>query len=286
MDPITELEVVGSDGIAAALEAAVPHAQVIENPNSTVHVVARRQDRTIEQLDLERYEDAPFRPRGTVKALDPEGFVALHRRLADDSTTIYANSDTCALVAVINDDLGTAAGWRDHRIALQLQPTPEWKHWTGHQGLGTQARFAETIEDGQDEIVGTPNATIMLEIAQKFEASVGGKFRQEGNIADGSTAFVYEETVEAKVGEGLIPVPKNFTVKLRPFYGAEPREIEARVKYTCRGGELKIGYVLTRPDEFQRQAFLQDVLGYVEAELPDAASVEGVPAEPTPAGRR
>jgi uncharacterized protein YfdQ (DUF2303 family) len=285
------LEAFAAGDVASALDAAEKHAQIVDTTDdSTVLVIARRNDRIIDQLDLERYEDQPVRPRGTVKALTADGFITTYQRRADADNklaTIYANPDACRLVAVLNDDhWNDGAGWRDHRIQLDLQPTPEWAHWTGHQGLGSQQRFAETIDEGQDEIVGTPNATIMLEIAQKFEASVGGKFRQEGNIADGSAAFAYEETVDAKVGEGLIPVPKTFTVKLRPFYGAEPRKVEARVRYTCRGGELKIGYVLHKPDEAKREAFVTDVLGSLETALEGATIIEGVPADPTPAGRR
>lgn len=294
-DPTTELvSVPDTSGIAAALDAAEKHAQVLDaNGDGTLLVVAHRNDRVLAQIDLEKFEDQPTRSRGTVKALTAQGFVAAYkqRTFEDDPdgnpgpTVTYANPDQCRLVAVLNDDQPGKAGWRDNRIELALQATPEWTHWTGHQGLGSQQRFAETIDEGQDEIVGTPNATVMLEIAQKFTASFGGKFHQEGNIADGSMAFSYTETADAKVGEGLIPVPKSFTVRLRPFYGAEPRDIEARVRYTCRAGELKIGYVLHRPDEVKRDAFAADVLGHIQAELPDATLIEGVPAEPTKAGR-
>jgi uncharacterized protein YfdQ (DUF2303 family) len=289
-DPTTELAMADASGVVAALEAAQDHAQVLDaDGDGTLLVVAHRSDRLIQQIDLECYEDKPTRSRGTVKALTADGFIASyrHRIVGDDdpSAVIYGDPDRCALVAVLNDDHDTAPGWRDHRIELALQATPEWQHWTSNQGLHSQAHFAEAIEEGQDEIVGTPNATVMLEIAQKFEASVGGKFRQEGRLDDGSVKFSYEETVDAKVGEGLIPVPKSFTVRVRPFWGAEPRDVEARVRYTCRGGDLKIGYVLHRPDEVKRDAFATDVLGHIRGELPAATLIEGRPADQTRRGR-
>lgn len=290
--PTPEAELVSvadTSGVAAALDAAEKHAQVIDaNGDGTLLVVAHRNDRQIKEIDLERYEDRPLRHRGTVKALTADGFIATYKQLSTgfDVAVVYAHPDKTALVAVLNDDHHEAGpGWRDHRIELALQATPEWLHWTNHQGLHSQAYFAEAIEEGQDEIVGTPNATVMLEIAQKFEASVGGKFRQEGRLDDGSVKYSYEETVEAKVGDGLIPVPKSFTVRLRPFWGAQPVDVQARVRSTCRGGELKIGYVLHRPDEVRRDAFATDVVDHVRVELADATVIEGVPAEATKAGR-
>jgi uncharacterized protein YfdQ (DUF2303 family) len=290
-DPTAELvSVADTSGVAAALDAAEKHAQtLLTDVDGTVLVVAHRNDRQIDQIDLERYEAEPVRSRGTVKALSADGFIDSYRhRTVEDArfgAVIYANPDNCALVAVLDDDYGSHPGWRKHRIELALQTTPEWQHWTGHQGLGTQRRFAEVIEAGQDEIVGQPNATLMLEIAQEFTASIGGKFVQKGRLANGTVQLAYEETVDAKVGEGLVPVPPSFTVRLRPFYGAEPRDLEARVRYTCRAGELQIGYSLHRPDEVKREAFAVDVLGHVREQLPDATVIEGVPAEPTPAGR-
>lgn len=279
---------VGGD-VAVALDAARDNVTVLVGDIPHGGAYAIRDDVSVQINDYERYQPEPVRARGTVKALTADGFIAAytHRTVNDarHGAVIYANPDACALVAVLDDDHGTHPGWRNHRINLTLQHTPEWLHWTGHQGLHSQAYFAEAIEEGQDEIVGTPNATVMLEIAQKFEASVGGKFRQEGRLDDGSVKFSYEETVDAKVGEGLIPVPKSFLVRVRPFWGAVPRDVEARVRYTCRGGELKIGYVLHRPDDVKRDAFATDVLGHVREELPDVVVVEGVPADPTPAGR-
>lgn len=276
--------------VAAALEAAEPQAQILDaNGDSTLLVVAARNDRQVHQIDLERFEREPVRSRGTVKALSADGFIAAYRhRTVEDASygaVIYADPDGCQLIAVLDDDYAGHPGWREHRIELALQPTPEWMHWKGHQGLGSQQRFAETVEEGQDEIVGEPNATLMLEIAQEFTASIGGKFTQKGRLRDGSVQFVYEETVDAKVGEGLVDVPQFFTVRLRPFYGAEPRDIEARVRYTCRAGELKIGYVLHRPDEVQREAFAVDVVANVREQLPDTVLVEGVPAEALQPGR-
>lgn len=283
-------EVTPAGDVAAALAAAEDHAQVLDaDGDGTLLVVAHRNDRVLAHVDLERYEAEPVRSRGTVKALTADGFIASYRHRstvgAEHQGVIYADLDACRLVAVLNDDHSSHTGWRDHRIDLALQATPEWQHWTGHQGLHAQAFFAQAIEDGQDEIVGVPNATVMLEIAQKFEASVGGKFRQEGRLDDGSVKFSYEETVDAKVGDGLIPVPKSFTVRVRPFWGAGPRDVEARIRYTCRSGELKIGYVLHRPDEVKRDAFAADVVGHVRAELPAATVIEGVPADALKAGR-
>lgn len=292
--PDTTLEALPSGDVAAALEAAEKHAQILPDvvDDGTLIVVAHRDDRVVEQIDLERYEAQPTRPRGTVKALTADGFVAAHKQLAGPEgradAVIYANPDSCALVAVLNDDHQDGGpGWRDHRIQLSLQTTPEWQHWTTNKGLKSQQQFAEIIEAGEDDIIGTPSATTMLEIAQTFHASIGAKFKQQGILRSGKTQLVYEEDIDAKgqTSEGLVDLPDSFTVAVRPFYGAEPRELVCKLRFRIKGGELAIGYTLNRPDEVKREAFATDVVGFVREQLTDATVIEGVPAEPTSAGR-
>lgn len=241
--------------VAAALEAAVGHAQVLVDYGEAL-VTARRNDRVIEVSDLEFLAGAPVRARGGVVTLSAAGFVtAVAQRGGGEGTTIYLDRADCELVAVIDDDTALTAGWRQHRVALALEPTDAWKLWSGHQGLGSQERFAETIEAGQDEIV-EPSATVMLDLAQSFHASVEAKFKQAGRLQDGRSQLVWEEDINASAGDaGQVAIPREFRLRLAPFHGAEPVELRALLRYRIKSGALEIGYTLHRPDEARRDAF-------------------------------
>jgi uncharacterized protein YfdQ (DUF2303 family) len=221
-----------------------------------------------------------------VKALTADGFVSAFDRRTSDTTpaTSYADIDNVRLVAVLNDDEDDQAGWRDHRITYQPQLTPEWKHWTASQGLGTQDRFARAIEDGETEIR-NPSPTLMLDLAQTFTASVGAKFKKAGRLKDGRTQLTYEEEIEATAGEGMAEIPDSFVIEVRPFFGAEPVLVTCRLRYTLARGDLQIGYMIHRPEEIVRTSFVTDVVEQVREALAGFTVIEGVPADPTAAGR-
>lgn len=289
----TTLEAFAGGDVAAALAAAQPLAQIIDHPASANVIVAATPSSggsvTTTYHDLERYQPEPDRQRGTVRAFTADGFVAaFDRRINNDAdpATVYADLDRCRLTAVLNDDVHAVAGWRDHRIAYEPQLTPEWQHWTAHQGLGTQAEFAAALEEGETELV-DPAPTVMLEIAQTFHASTSAKFKQHGRLRDGRTQLVYEEDIDAKAGdgEGLVTIPDTFTIRVRPFYGAEPVDVTCRLRYRVERGDLRIGYTIHRPDEVVRTSFLADVVGQVRDALPGWPVIEAAPADPLIPGR-
>lgn len=285
-DPIDAL-VADTSGVAAGLAAAEPTATALaQTADGHVLVVATRDSTIIHTWDLEKYLPEPQRPRGTVTALTAEGFIKTfdQRTTPDTPATVYADVDRTRLIAVLNDDELGAAGWRDHRITYQPQLTPEWRHWTSHTGLTDQATFAKALEDGETEIR-DPSATVMLDLAQTFQASLGAKFRKAGRLKDGRTQLVYEEEIEATAGEGMAAIPDAFTIEVRPFYGADPVMVTCKLRYTLARGDLQIGYVIHRPEEIVRNAFEHDVVARVAAALEGFPVIFGVPADPTPAGR-
>lgn len=277
--------------VAAALWAAGDRAQIIAHEaGPSVLVTACRDDVTVRHDDLERYFPEPARARGTVKVFTAEGFcTAYQHRTVDDArygAVVYADPDTCRLIAVLDDDYGAHPGWREHRVQLDLKPTDEWKLWESHQGYRTQEDFAEVIEAGENEIV-EPSATTMLDIAQTFHATMGAKIKRANRLSDGRTQFVYDEDIEATAGVGgETTIPATFTIRVRPFLGAEPVQVECRLRYRVeRGGAFKIGYQMDRPDEVKRESFARDVLDQIRVTLPDATLIEGVPADATEPGR-
>lgn len=267
--------------VQAALEAASPLV-VAETVGDFAQSLVRQDKTTREVVDTETWQAEPARRRGTVTALTAEGFVTAVTTIHEVETfaaNVYSDADQCRLVCVLNDDAGGIAGWRDHKVLLDLRATPEWALWTGAQGLGSQQRFAETIEQGEAEIV-RPTATVMLDLAQTFHASVAARFKVANRLTDGRTQLVYEEDVDAKAGTtGETTIPGEFVLGLRPFHGAERYEVRARLRYRLRSGALEIGYFLHRADDVRRLAFA-DVAAKVGEALSALPMIEGQPAPP------
>lgn len=203
------------------------------------------------------YPENPRRLRGTVNVHDGASFVAaINQRVEEGGATVYADEEKRALVAILNDDGIDYPGWRDATVSLALRETPEWTRWKAGSGhLGEQETFALRIEDGAPEIV-DPAPAVMLDIAQSFRATNEVKFKQTGRLANGETQFAYEENIAASAGAGSISIPESFELGVVPFIGGDqPYAVTARLRYTLRGGELKIGYQLVRPEDVERDAF-------------------------------
>lgn len=217
-----------------------------------------RNDETIHVRDLEQYLDDPNRARGTAVVHTPADFIALTNRLSNvDHTTAWANVDSGTVTAVINDHAGSdLPGWRDHTAHLVLQQDEDWKRWTQRDNrLSSQADFSQFVEDVYHTVV-DPDAATMLEVSRTMRAATRVDFSQATRLDNGDVQLRYEETTDSKAGQkGQLEVPERVTVRLSPWRGVEPRQMEARLRWRIEGGQLLIGYRIVRPDVFRDEVF-------------------------------
>jgi len=95
-----------------------------------------------------------------------------------------------------------------------------------------------------------------LEMAETFEASKSVQFKSGNRLKDGQRQLTYVETIDARAGtSGSVNIPDSILLNLSPFDGADPVVMGARIRYRIDGGNLRIGYVLDRPDLVLRSAF-------------------------------
>lgn len=229
----------------------------------------------------------PKRSSGTVAVYDAPSFLAAVAQRRDGPVALYADEDAKALVAILNDDLGSGTsaehspGWRDYRVSLTLRARPEWTFWTdADRKLVDQDTFARHIEDGIKEIAAPPGA-VMLDVATQFEATSTVRFRERRRLDNGTVQLMHDEDLEAKVAAGAITVPPSFRLLIAPYYGVDPFDVEAAFRYTLKGGELRLGYQLDRPDEVERAAF-RLIREQVEAGLPGDVALSGPAPVPSP----
>lgn len=231
---------------------------------------------TLEVIDLEkqldRYRERPRRKQGTFRVHDAESFVSYLGKHGLPESEVWADVTTSNLIAVVNAhateaildepgadavDADQGAGWADHRVEYAVRPTQAWTTWLSSDGkLLDQNSFAELIEDRAVDIV-APAAADMLELAQTFQATIGVSFESSKLLSSGQRQLEYKETVDSRAGHrGRLEIPKEFTLGLVPFEGADPYKVTARFRYRITDGQLRIGYRLERPQDVMREAFL------------------------------
>lgn len=271
-----------TDGFAStetdAAARLAQHASIlIEAGESTRYVVAVPPGWGTATLDLESALDNPLRARGTIDVNSPEAFAAAVNQRG--VPVVYFSHPAATLVAVLNDDTGEDAGWRDYRVDLLSQLTPEWKHWREADGrMMSQEKFAQHIEDGLAELT-DPAPAAMLDLAQTFHATTAAKFRAGRRLADGRTQFLYEEEIDAKAGEaGTLEIPKTLTLSVAPYYGSEVQTVNAWFRYRLNRDGLTLGYRIERAYTVEQRAFAliveraQELLGdipFIAGPAPD-----------------
>jgi uncharacterized protein YfdQ (DUF2303 family) len=249
--------------IDAATRAAEPKVlndserfHVVVSPTGQVHLY----DLFAEAEKHSTANIAPARKTGTYQVHDASSFVAYIAKHGNPDTEVWADTVNAKITGVINAHIAGGpnnAQFEDHKVAYSVQLTEAWKAWASRDGkLDSQSDFAELIEDRALDIV-QPAAADMLELAQTFQATIGVSFESSKRLSSGERQLAYREQVDAKAGRaGQMDIPETFVLGVRPFEGADPYKVTARLRYRITDGVLRIGYKLERPEDVMREAFL------------------------------
>lgn len=229
--------------------------------------------------------EAPTRRAGSVTVHTPEALVQFAARHMDvDRSTLWGDVENARLTVILNDD-GPAEtyqpDWGDHRVILGLKPSPEWQAWTSLTEKGmSQEELAEFLEEHLLEVV-DPDGSTLLEVTRTFQATTGATFRRAQSLHSGQVQLTWQEEGEAKAGaSGQLEVPREFTIRVRPFMGTEPVDVRGQFRYRVSSGSLQLGFRLLNLDEHRREA-VEVVLAVVADEL-GLTAFEGI----APSARR
>ena len=208
--------------------------------------------------DLTHLLDAPPRIMETVEALDLASFLSYLDRFADETTIVFANPAASTLRAVLDYHAADEPSWCSHHLTYTCPLSLEWQAWKANSGkLLPLADFADHIERNLPDIV-APDAATVLEISRGLTGKKDVKFTTSQRLEDGSFQLAYEENVSAASAKGNHKVPPMLTLGLRPYIGAEPFQIDARLRYrVADGGALLIGYELVRPERVLETKFAE-----------------------------
>jgi uncharacterized protein YfdQ (DUF2303 family) len=216
------------------------------------------------QVSCERFLTKPIRVRADVALSSADSFCAYIKGFGSDATRLFAAEEKHRVVAVLDyhGATGGSPGWGEHRATLTLTLSPEWKTWIGKDGQRfTQEQFAEFLEDNLPDIA-EPEGAVVLEAAKHLQATKTVHFKSAINLANGSAALQYEESVESK-GKGQITIPTELMLGLRPYEHGPLYKVTARPRHRIDADKLTFLFKLDRPHKVIEAAF-DEMLAHVE----------------------
>lgn len=175
------------------------------------------------QIDLEGLEDQPIRTREEIDLRNFESLVEYVNRFKQDGTIIevHSKASNFSCTAFIDyHDPGEGPGWCEHSASYKAQMTAAWRAWNECNNQSMRQRdFADFLYRNQAEVV-SPNGADLLEVIETLVTTAKGEFQDLKDIHTGSQQLVYRMKVSAQGGtDKPIDLPKQFEIKVRPFYG-------------------------------------------------------------------
>lgn len=204
------------------------------------------------------HNDAPQRVKQAVRVLDSPSFIQYYKLFSDANSRVFAYEPQTSVTAVLDYHVAgqVAPRWGQHTLTLNLQKSPEWERWTGHNNKHVdQQTFAEFLEQNSIDIT-DPTPASMLEVSRDLQGKTDVSFGGGVRMQDGSVQFKYTEDVKATVGGGKLSVPERFTLNIPVFIGGERVSMEALFRFRVKDAKLVLWYTLVRPEDVMRNAFL------------------------------
>lgn len=213
------------------------------------------------EIVFNSHAERPERLTGTVTVVDPASFCEYFNLFSDGNSRVFADEATSSVLAVLDyHESGTqpAPRYAQHRLKLGLQPSEEWKIWTGGNNKRlNQQQFAEFLEQYAVDIT-TPAPAAIREIAEDLEATVEVEFASAQKMAGGKVNLKYTETTKTTVSGGKqIQVPDAFKISIPVYVGANRQPVDVLLRYRIEQQKLMFFYTLVRPDEIRRTAFIE-----------------------------
>ena len=203
---------------------------------------------------LERLLAAPVRKRASVTVHDALSFTGYVLRHIEPGTVVFEDGEGAAksFTAHIDYHLGAKDGARfcDHECVLRMAHSEEWNVWTRNDNrVMSQLEMAEFIEENMSDIV-SPEGARMLEIVKTLEATQGVEFKSLVRLENGDRGINYQLRTGAKAGQsGEIEIPATFTLCIPVFRFGVAMDVECRFRYNIKEGQLRMGYIIARPQK-------------------------------------
>ncbi|MFK8827817.1 DUF2303 family protein [Klebsiella michiganensis] len=220
---------------------------------------------------LESLQAAPSRIRQITNLITPGSLIAYIQRFRDARSVVFADKTKTRIVAVLDfHQNADSPHWGMHKAVYDCPFSDEWKAWSAADGNKmNQIDFAEFLENNiqnvapvSDNYTG-PSGTELLEMVLAFQETRKVEFKSVKRLQDGTCQFQYSDD---KSGSGNTKIPEKISLAIAPFHNGAPYQIDARIRYRLRDGQLVLWYELIEPKKIVEHAF-QEIVTDMENQL-------------------
>jgi uncharacterized protein YfdQ (DUF2303 family) len=192
-------------------------------------------------------------------------YVKEYRDQGGAKTRIFASPQDARFIAALDYHAdATTPRRRTHNAIYSPVKSEAWKAWEGIDKKPLdQSLFASFIEQHAGEIIKPegsqwPDAATLLEVASDLNIHVSVKLKSRKNLTNGLVQLEYvEESDGGKTSNGSIVFPKMILLRMPVFFGEEPHEIMAHLRYNGRPGEpLTFKIEIDNKEALYEKAFL------------------------------
>lgn len=211
----------------------------------------------------------PGRLSQRVAITEPASLAAYANRFTTSTGVLFGSVATGVIIAALDyhtptadsdgvvTEGGPAATHNEHGAKLTLQPSEEWKIWTGQSGkMVPQLEFARFIEENSPDIV-EPSGADLLEIARDFHAVRNADFRQIVRTDSDNERLEFSDATTAGATQGgrMVEVPTTFVIEIPVYFGEPKVRLIARFRWAQEGTGLKLGVKLDRLENVRQADF-------------------------------
>lgn len=228
--------------------------------------------------DIEKHLDMPTRHRLAIATHDIEGFIAVSNESPAPDKACYVDDDKLGAVTFFNLGTPEKPGHADHKIALTLRATAEYKELCRIDGHAMDQRaMAEWLEDWREFITpvwpeGVQAEGMTKAISVIRNLTIDAKKQTEHTVADFGAEKSDLEKIEAR-GRDL-PPPSRFIFNCNPYQGLDDRAIELRLSVITSGNGPSYKLRIVRADQL-KQDLAEEFAEHLRNQLLDVAVVIG-----------
>ncbi len=220
---------------------------------------------------MEKLQLAPSRIRQKVNLISPGSLIAYIQQFRDERTAVFADKTTTSITAVLDyHQSATSANWGDHKAEYNCPFSDDWREWKSSDKVKMdQGDFGEFLENHIHNIapVGDdykgPSGTELLEMVLAFQETRKAEFKSVRRLNDGTYQMAFSDE---KSGSGNTSLPEKISLAIAPFHNGQPYQLDARIRYRLRDGQLILWYELIEPKKIVEHAF-QEIVVDMENQL-------------------
>lgn len=254
-----------ADSIAKLAVAARGTAQVVKTESGREYLIVP-QGHDQREVTLPHATDVlmPKEISASVTLQDADALIAYVQRFKDEFSILFADVAENRIVAALDYHGPESPALVQHRAALALPFSEEWKTWSGMNGqLKPQLEFARFIEENAPDIK-APAAADLLEAVRDLQAKRSVNFVAAVRTASDNENFEYNDNTEAR-SKGELELPTRFMLSIPVYFGDPPVEVPAFLRWKLDEGKLHLGIKLHRAEHIRQAAFRLVLTGAAEA---------------------